>query len=392
MSSKFFAVKAHILPGQYIREYPGATLDSQEDDLSLHIKQYTPLERELNCSERITVIGTHANGFPKELYEPLWDEVYFQAKACGISIGSIWIADVVQQGQSSVLNEDKLGSDLLIDPVFQLNPVAPGEGSHSNYARLSTFRRDLWPSRSAAADSFRKSPFYKTWDPRVLSLWNRFALRELPTALYPESPTPTRKPESNETKTKSASIPERPVTLTTTKHQEVFTFLRPNFPTPGQPILNRYTHPDLDPSVPAESLYPFYRPESAFTFRRLPNLRPSVLYIFGGSSDISPPQWRKDKLEATGNGVGGSGGLKEGRVKGVTLDDVGHLIPMVVPKLCAEKAVEWLVPEMGRWREQEDKWTREWKAAGRGERQVVSEEYKEKIGGGQRSKTTSEKL
>ena len=283
---------------------------------------------------------------------------------------------------------------VLIDPVFQLNPVAPGEGNHSNYARLSTFRRDLWPSRSVAADSFQKSPFYKAWDPRVLSLWNRFALRELPTALYPDypAPTPNRKPENDETKSKLVSTPERPVTLTTTKHQEVFTFLRPNFPTPGQPVLNRTTHPDLDPLVPPESLYPFYRPESAFTFHRLPNLRPSVLYIFGGSSDISPPQWRKDKLEATGIGVGGSGGAKEGKVKGVTLEDVGHLIPMVVPKLCAEKAMEWLAPEMSRWREQEEKWTGEWKAAGTRERQVLSEEYRKKIGGGQRSKTTSEKL
>ena len=65
MSSKFFALKAHILPGQYIREYPGATLDGQEDDLKLHIKQYTPLEREQNWLESITIIGTHANGFPK---------------------------------------------------------------------------------------------------------------------------------------------------------------------------------------------------------------------------------------------------------------------------------------------------------------------------------------
>lgn len=282
---------------------------------------------------------------------------------------------------------------VLIDPVFQLNP-APGEGNHANYARLSTYRRDLWPSRSAAADSFKKSPFYKTWDPRVLSIWNKFALRELPTAIYPESPTrtPIGKPGSNESQFQSARTTEKPVTLTTTKHQEVFTFLRPNFPTPGHPVLNRTTHPDLDPSVPAECLYPFYRPESASTFRRLPNLRPSVLYIFGGSSDMSLPQWRKEKLEGTGVGVGGSGGAKEGRAKGVTLDDFGHLIPMVAPKLCAEKAMEWLAPEMDRWREEEERWTRGWKAAGRRERQVVSEEYKEKIGGGQRSKTTSEKL
>ena len=286
---------------------------------------------------------------------------------------------------------------VLIDPVFQLVPAPgdEGEGNHANYARLSTYRRDIWPSRSVAADSFKKSPFYKTWDPRVLSLWNEFALRELPTAIYPESPTrnpPETKPGSNEPQFQTTRTAEKPVTLTTTKHQEVFTFLRPNFPTPGHPVLSRTTHPDLEPSVPAEWLYPFYRPESASAFRRLPNLRPSVLYIFGGSSEVSLPQWCKDKLEATGVGVGGSGGAKEGRTKGVTLDDVGHLIPMVVPKLCAEKAMEWLAPEMSRWREEEERWTREWKATGRRERQIVSEEYKKKIGGGQRSKTTTEKL
>ena len=97
-------------------------------------------------------------------------------------------------------------------------------------------------------------------------------------------------------------------------------------------------------------------------------------------------------MDTTGVGVGGSGGAKEGRVNSVTLEDVGHLIPMTVPQLCAEKAVEWLAPELRRWQDEEEKWTKEWKAAPRRERQVVSEEYKKMIGGDPRAKTTSEKL
>ena len=65
MSSKYFAFKVHIIPGQYIREYPGATLDSQEDVLKLHIKQYTPLEHMESQQKAVTIIGGHANGFPK---------------------------------------------------------------------------------------------------------------------------------------------------------------------------------------------------------------------------------------------------------------------------------------------------------------------------------------
>lgn len=65
MSSKYFAFKVHIIPGQYIREYPGATLDSQEDVLKVHIKQYTPLEHMESQQKGMTIIGGHANGFPK---------------------------------------------------------------------------------------------------------------------------------------------------------------------------------------------------------------------------------------------------------------------------------------------------------------------------------------
>ena len=61
----YFNIQTHILPGQYIREYPAATADNQEDTLKLHIKQYTP-QREEPCPDgAVTIIAAHANGFPK---------------------------------------------------------------------------------------------------------------------------------------------------------------------------------------------------------------------------------------------------------------------------------------------------------------------------------------
>lgn len=65
MSLIHFSVKEHILPCQYIREYPGAILDDQEDTLNLHIKQYTPKDQAENQAGAVTIIGAHANGFPK---------------------------------------------------------------------------------------------------------------------------------------------------------------------------------------------------------------------------------------------------------------------------------------------------------------------------------------
>ena len=65
MSSPFFTTRTHVLPGQHIREYPGATLDDPEDPLRLHIKQYIPRIQVDITSVAVTIIGAHANGFPK---------------------------------------------------------------------------------------------------------------------------------------------------------------------------------------------------------------------------------------------------------------------------------------------------------------------------------------
>lgn len=65
MSPCYFHVKEHTLPCQYIREYPGAILDSQEDTLLLHIKQYTPSDQSQRQHGAVTIIGAHANGIPK---------------------------------------------------------------------------------------------------------------------------------------------------------------------------------------------------------------------------------------------------------------------------------------------------------------------------------------
>lgn len=60
-----FNVTEHILESSYIREYWRATAHSQEEILKLHIKQYTPKDNADPLPGDITVIGAHANGFPK---------------------------------------------------------------------------------------------------------------------------------------------------------------------------------------------------------------------------------------------------------------------------------------------------------------------------------------
>lgn len=264
-----------------------------------------------------------------------------------------------------------LSSLVLIDPVIQFKPPPSSIPGGPSYAQMSTFRRDLWPSRSAAASAVQKTPFYRSWDPRVMDLWIQHSLRDLPTALYPGPPSP---PSS-----------DPPVTLTTTKHQEVFTFVRPNFhglDIHGKPV--RRTHLDLDESATS----PFYRPEPISAVRNLPHLRPSVLYIFGGKSEMSPPNLRQQKMELTGTGVGGSGGAPEGRVKAVILPDAGHLIPMGPVSACADAVADWLQPEMDRWAREDEEWRRAWAAKSVQERSTVSEEWKMHLRGDPRAKMT----
>ena len=425
-----FYITEHQIPSQHVREYAHATANNQEDVLYLSVKQYTPKNNPNPQPGDVTIVGAHANAFAKELYEPLWEDVFARAAKHAWRIRSIWIADAANQGQSSVINENNLGNEpswhdhsrdllhlinvkrdemprpiigvghsmggnqlyicifhssidiltinstflalmhprlitslILLDPVIQEKSaeVDPSKPNPGNIAQLSTYRRTLWPSREAASESFKKSAFYKAWDARVLRKWVQYGLRDTPTSLHPDKQPPE-------------------VTLTTTPAQEVFTYLRPNYQAygvNGKPV-NRTTHADID--VTRAHNYPFYRSEAPNVYARLPELRPSLLYVFGETSVVSDA-WRDDaKLARTGTGVGGSGGVAEGRVKGVTLSGVGHLIPMEAVERTADVMAEWIGSEIVRFKE-EMKMQEEWRKKSLKERQQIDETWKKMIGG-----------
>ena len=258
-------------------------------------------------------------------------------------------------------------SVILIDPVIQRYVTALG---HFAPALASTFRRDVWPSRHAAAENFRRNRFYQRWDPRVLELWIRHGLRELPTKLYPRESSDEKSPlaggstfeESSEAKNRSSSSREKPVTLTTTKHQEVLTFLRANHPPKGIPLSQHKSNPRTHRDVPMMNpMKPYYRPEPLLTFGQLPFLRPHCLYIFAETSPLSSPEMRKDKMEVTGTGVGGSGGWLEGAVEDVVVGDgAGHFLPFERPLVTSKHMVAWLQKQATRFETEEAEEKCEW--------------------------------
>lgn len=243
---------------------------------------------------------------------------------------------------------------VLLDPVIQLSEYDRVLGtSPPGMLNMVAYRRDVWPSRQAAAKAYAKTPMFASWDARVFHRMMQYGLRELPTALYPADSV-------SSTSTTPASVsqtpPEIPVTLTSTKHQEVWSLIRPNYnhrdPVTGRITIDRSTHADCDPLA---AYIPLYRPEARATFPRLPSLRPSVLFLLGSDTQVKLDELREG-IKVTGTGVGGSGGMLAGMVEEFTFPRKGHLFCFEAVGETAEHCAAWLGKESKRWKAEEEKW------------------------------------
>lgn len=272
----------------------------------------------------------------------------------------------------SLLHPRLLTSLVLLDSVVSRFASNASSTFDTGPIAMSAFRRDVWPGgREEAREAFAKNTkYYGAWDPRVFEAWLRFGLREMPTRLYPDK-------DADGTAEKGSASAVA-VTLTTTKHQECFTFLRPSWPgydSTGTVIVDRTKVPDLDPALAAANFptYPFYRPEPPALLAQLPHVRPGVLWVNGLRSQVSPEWLRRERTATTGVGAGGSGGIAAGRVKEVSLD-VGHLIPMERPTECADLAAQWIRDDaLVQWRREEDELSR-WRAKSTEEKERLTDD------------------
>ncbi|KAI9374498.1 alpha/beta-hydrolase [Aspergillus egyptiacus] len=413
-----FTITEHVIEAQHIREYPHATRTGN-DALKLVVKQYTPKSNPNPRPGDLTLIGTHGSGFPKELYEPMWEELHTKLSKYGLRIRSIWIADTANQASSGILNAEILGNDpswndhardllyminqfkaemprpivgighsmgagqltllsllhprlftslILLDPVMGrdinrcMGPI---------FVKLSLARRDTWSSREEAEEYFRKK--FKKWDPRVLERWMNYGLRELDTCGEDEE---------------EAAGSSTAVTLATSPDQEVVQYLRPNFENKKQLSSagdrgdvssdsasdhDATFHPDIIGS--AHLIFPFYRAEPLVAWKLLKHVRPSVLYLFGGRSPVSRAESRAEKIERTGRGIGGSGGYKLGKVKEVVIPGAGHHLPFEEVSSASDEMVEWVREVMRRFGEEEERIARGWVDASRQRRTSVAAEW-----------------
>ncbi|CAI7637249.1 unnamed protein product [Penicillium viridicatum] len=416
-----FHITDHVIKGQYIREYPRATA-TPDVSLKLCIKQYTPVDNPNPQPGDVTIVAAHGTGFPKELYEPLWEELLCRTKQDGVRIRAIWIADAANQGASGILNEQHLGNDpssydhsrdlihminhfrdqmprpivgvghslgatqllfaslfhprlfsslILIEP-YMTDDVFGGGGPQ--LLTMSTRKRDVWPSREAAAEKSRK--MVRAWDPRVRRLWSEFGYRDLPTAIH-------------STTTDGAN----PVTLATTKHQETMMYTRLNphrhtqlglsghqpqaGPIEPSPPHDPLTVPDmLGALVPGQRAY---RPEPILAYKLVPYLRPSVLYLSGSHSPLCRAGSHANAAKRTGTGFGGSGGMLSGRVRHVVIEQAGHTLPQEKVASTVQALGPWIHQEMQHWQQDEARMANGWEGLTVREKSTFPREWVEII-------------
>ncbi|TDL22846.1 hypothetical protein BD410DRAFT_803248 [Rickenella mellea] len=204
-------------------------------------KRYTDSSSHQRSSEdAYTIFFMHGIGSHKEQWEPTIEHVWTECTAKRqIHIREMWSIDCPNHGEAAVLNEHTLQwgyqdyckgvpakpdfsmhrligvahsggavalvlsqkyripnlfttqdgdkslwcSMILVEPMF--GPQSSESAMKGRFIRGVEARRDIWPSESAALAELQGSAAHGNWDKRVMELYCKHWLRNLPTADYP---------------------------------------------------------------------------------------------------------------------------------------------------------------------------------------------------------------
>ncbi|EIN14493.1 hypothetical protein PUNSTDRAFT_41688 [Punctularia strigosozonata HHB-11173 SS5] len=116
-----------------------------------HVLQKSPKEGHDSRGKRITLILAHANGFPKEIWEPTLQSLISHSESADYIIEEIWSWEAVQHGDSALINAKALSgvhdwADNSRDILNFLINYMPSAGSDES---LPTHLNPVEPSVSA---------------------------------------------------------------------------------------------------------------------------------------------------------------------------------------------------------------------------------------------------
>ncbi|KAJ5622178.1 hypothetical protein N7528_005410 [Penicillium herquei] len=407
-----FRIVSHLIPVHSFREYQQGIIDEAKD-VYLAVKQYIPLLNQHNDSDPMTIVAAGGVGFPKEAYEPLFEQVLRKTSLAGLNIQSIWIADPFNIGESAVANRENLGRDpSTIDhsrdlwgmmnhfrhqmpkPIVGLGHsmgcseilllsswhpslfhsfafIEPGidpnygEKVLAKWVSQALQQGDFWDTREEAEEALVKSQMAYSWNKKVLARLKHYGIYSVKT----------------QTGLKWM--------LTTPKHQIASVVLR-HIPKSvcvssddlaNLTLAHRELVPDLDPKIALNGS--FYRSEFQHSWDLLPKMRPWVLYVNGTSSPhFGDPSTRDRRVQITGTGVGGNGGIKLGAVQQVIIEGAGHDMPFDNnTEQLSTHIVDWFMKESRRWNDGAGRRLRDWRAECSEEKGRVSQDYAASVPG-----------
>ncbi|KAI0267395.1 Alpha/beta hydrolase fold-1 [Gloeopeniophorella convolvens] len=214
--------------------------------LLVAVKRYWVTGFESTDPDAVTLILAHATSSHKENWEPVLEDLYGKIATANSNdsprpkIRDAWAIDCPNKGESAALIEGTLqggsppvypweefarvinlilngsgkgidvdfksrnlvgvghsmgalamtiepfvnwSSAILVEPMF-LNPKYV-KGATKFLVGGANKRRDVWSSREEALKAFKERAF-KSWDPRIVEVYVKYGLRDLPTLTYPD--------------------------------------------------------------------------------------------------------------------------------------------------------------------------------------------------------------
>ena len=382
-ASEHWIKKTHSIPAAHPRGYARAVRDPQKSRLKLYVSQYIPQKAPSDPdAQAITLILQHGMppGDNAACLEPFLSDLLNMTK---LPVRSIWAMDFVNCGRSFQLNRNELGDE-----------VDGFDGARDITQMVSHFRDEMQPPIIGFAQSYGAVPVLvaAAWNPGLFwgvvgsdvvvgngyTQWVERGKEQgddmkvgMARGLFKRQRVWKSRENVRQWFTEGAGkrigrqydqrvlskiiendyeeTGDGNVKMITPPSQTVAYFGRPDPPVDGMRENIAYRGRTEEMCVPTG----FWCPWVVKAREYMGGVTCRVLYLWGTSSEIATPQYRRSVADNTGTGMGGGGGTATGQVTETDVEG-GHSLPLFVPMKTAEAVALWLTRMWQEWLEDQE--------------------------------------